>query len=276
MDTINKWTDIISHSLLSLGEHLSFSIGNLIGAILVLIIGWILVKIILYILARILKTIKIDSLKSKLFESNVFKGVNLNFTISKVILSFAKWILYLAIFVVATDIMNWQVVSNEIGKVFNYLPKLFSAIALFFIGLYVANFIKKLIYNALNAMHLNGSKAISQLAFVVIMIIISITALNQAAIDTSIIANNLNIILAGMVLLLVIAIGLGSKDIVEKLLLSFYTKKEYQIGSHIKTDQFEGTIVSINNLFVKIKNENKIISIPIKDFEKQIITIINN
>ena len=161
--------------------------------------------------------------------------------------------------------MSWTIVSEEIGNLLRYLPKLFSAIALFMVGLYIANFVKKAIQGLFESFDLSGSKIISRLVFYIIAIIITITALNQAGIDTQIITNNLTIILGAFLAAIALAFGLGSREIVGDLLRSFYTRKNFAIGDKVTIDGIEGHIESIDNISLTLKNSNGKVVIPIKD-----------
>ena len=150
METISKWKDLTFDSLTQMGKNVADVIPNIIGAILVLILGWLITKIVIIILKRILKLTKVDRLTKLINEKDIFGTTDIKFNVSGVILGFVKWILLLVFLIVASDIMDWRIVSLEIGNLLRYLPKLFSAIALLMIGLYIANFLKKAILGLLN------------------------------------------------------------------------------------------------------------------------------
>ena len=146
METIKNWKDLTLDSFSQMGKNIASVIPNVIGAILVLIIGWIITKIIVVILKKILKLIKVDRLTELINEKEIFGTSEIKFNVSGVIIGFVKWIFYLVFLIVASDIMDWKIVSVEIGNLLRYLPRLFSAIALLMIGLYIANFLKKAVF----------------------------------------------------------------------------------------------------------------------------------
>ena len=133
------------------------------------------------------------------------------------------------------------------------------------VGLYIANFIKKAIRGLFESFDLAGDRAISNLVFYVIIITITITALNQAGIDTDIITNNLTIILGAILLTVAIGFGFGSREVIKSLLFSFYSKKNFEVGQIISLDDITGKIVSIDNICVSIKVDEDVIVIPIKE-----------
>ena len=106
---------------------------------------------------------------------------------------------------------------------------------------------------------------ISTLVFYVIIITITITALNQAGINTEIITNNLTIILGAFLLTISIGFGFGSREVIKSLLFSYYTKKNFEIGQTISIDDMTGEIVSIDNICISVKIKNDVVVIPIKE-----------
>lgn len=265
METISEWKDLTLESLRSMGENIGATLPNIVGAIMVLLIGWIITKVVLLILKKLLKVVRIDRLTEKINDTDLFGKHAIDFKVSKVILSFAKWLLFLVFLIVAADIMNWNIISSEIGNLLRYLPKLFSAIALFMIGLYIANFIKKAVRGVFESFELSGSKIISNIVFYLIVVFITVTALNQAGIDTTIITNNVTIILGAFLLALSIGFGLGSKEVIADLLRAFYTRKNYALGDKIRVNGVEGTIESIDNISITIKTNEGRTVIPIKE-----------
>ena len=81
---------------------------------------------------------------------------------------------------------------------------------------------------------LNGATLISNLVFYIIAVIITVTALNQAGIDTQLITNNLTLVLGAFLATFTLAFGLGSREIITDLLKTFYVRKIYEIGQKIK------------------------------------------
>ena len=265
METVNQWKDMIFNSLGDMSSKVAEVIPNIIGALLILLIGWLVTKVIIYLLKKILKLAKIDVLTEKINDTEIFGKGDFKFKISKVIIGFVKFVMFLVFLIVAADIMNWDVVSQEIGNLLRYLPKLFSAIALFMIGIYIANFVRKAIAGVFESFDLSGSKAISSLVFYIIAIIITITALNQAGIDTSIITNNVTVILGAFLLAIALAFGFGSREVIQSLLFSFYSRKNYEVGQKLTINDVQGEIISIDNICMTLKTTKGKIILPIKE-----------
>jgi hypothetical protein len=259
--------DQLRSDTLNTVNTLFFKIGegliSFIYALLVLIIGWAVSKGIIFILRKALTVSNIDKIGDKVNESDLFGKTDFKINISEVIIGFVRCILILVFMIIAADVMQWTIISVEISNLLRYLPRLFSAIALFMIGIYIANFVRKAIHGLFASLNMSGAKIIISMVFYGIAILVTITALNQAGVDTTIITNNITIILGAFLLTFALAFGLGSKDVITNLLFTFYARKNYTVGEKIKVNGNEGEIIAIDNISLTLKTATGKVIIPI-------------
>lgn len=273
METINNWKELVMNSLTAMSKNIGHIIPNIIGAVIILILGWIITQITLFVLKRILKIFKVDKFSENNEEKNLLGLGKLN--ISGIVLEFVKWVMYLAFLIVASDIAGWKMISIEIGSLLRYLPRLFSAIVLFMVGLYFTNFIKKATEGIFDSFHLSGGKIVSGFVFYFLIVLITITALNQAGVDTTIITNNFTIILGAFLASVALSFGLGSKDIMSNLLKTFYVRKTFETGQKVKLNNLSGIIESIDSVTVTITTDNGKVVIPVKEFLESKVEVEN-
>lgn len=248
---------------------------KIIGGIVFIIAAYLGLKIILFLVKHILKLSKIDKLKNAIDNSDVLKNSSIEIDPSKIILQFIKCFFILLIIVIGADIFGLTAVSHQIGRIINYLPQFFSAVLIFAGGLYLGNYLKNIINGLIKSIDLNGAKIISNIVFYIIAVFTMITALNQAGINTDLITSNLSVILGSIFLTLAIAFGLGSKDIIYRLLLSFYTNRNFEVGQKILIEgEEEGVIVSINNICLVLQTADKKIVYPISVITDKKITVL--
>jgi small-conductance mechanosensitive channel len=154
------------------------------------------------------------------------------------------------------------------------LPLVLSATAIFVIGLFIANAIKKSIQTYFKSFELSGSKIVSQLVFFIILILVSVTALNQAGVNTDLITSNLNLIFGAFLAAFALAIGLGAKAVVADLLRTFYTRRLYELGQKIKFNDIEGEIEAIDDISLTLKTKSGKLIVPIKDIVENQVEIL--
>lgn len=245
---------------------------KLIAVIAVLIIGWLLIKIVSFFIKKVLKFSKIDVLTEKLNEIDMFKNVSIKPTI--IVLKVVKWILFLFILIIISEILGMKMLTQGIANFIGYLPKLFSALAIMMIGIYIANLVKNAIQSLFKSLEIGGSNIISSIVFFAIVVIVAITALNQAGIDTEVITSNITLILGALLLSFTISFGLGSKEIVQRLLFGFYSRKNLKPGQKIKIKGIEGKVEAIDNIYLTLITEEGKFIFPIKEVNDNIIQVI--
>lgn len=265
MDKVTEFKDVAMQSLTSMWLEITKIFPNIIGALVVLIIGWLVTKLIVKIIKKVLKLAKAHKLDEKLNTIEIVEGKNLNFDTIKVVSKFVKWVMYIVLLTTASDIMGLEIISNQISNLLGYLPKLFAALVIFILGLLFANFVKNGLKSLFESMDLSGGKMISQVVFFLLLTFISITALNQAGIDTEIITNNINMIIAAFLLAFAIAFGLGAREVVGKLLKMFYARKIYEVGQRVVFNDKEYTVDAVENISIILADDKGKIVVPIND-----------
>lgn len=263
MDKVSEFSEIAMKSLSNIWLEITNIFPNIVGALIVVIIGWIVTKLIVKIIKKALKLAKADKLDDKLNDIEIIEGKKLNFDTIKVVSKLVKYLMYIIILVTASDIMGLDIITEQISELLSYLPQLFAALIIFILGLLFANFVKNGLKSLFESMDLSGGKMISQVVFFLILTFISITALNQAGINTEIITNNINMIIAAFLLAFAIAVGLGAKNVVNKLMNTFYARKTFEVGQKIIFKDKNYTIDEVKSISVVLKNEQGRLIVPI-------------
>lgn len=273
METFNDLKENASESLSGMVGEMSRAFPKIIGALVILILGWVVIKFSLFILRKVLKLAKVDVLNEKLNEMDLGGKGDLKIDVEKIILGFVRFLLILVFLIVAADVLNWKIISVEIGNLLRYLPRFFSALVLLVIGFYIGSLVKKTVKKLFESMEFGGSNLVSNMLYFIIVIFMSITALNQAGVDTTIISNNITLILGALLLAFSLGVGLGSREVIADILRSFYMRKTYAVGDKIVIGGDEGTIEAIeNNSLTLVTKAGKFV-IPVKDVVSQKVEI---
>lgn len=265
MDKVNEFSDVALKSLTNIWFEITKIFPNIIGAFIVLVIGWIVTKLVVKIIKKVLKVVKANKLDDKLNDIEIIEGKKLNFDTVKVVSNIVKYLMYIIIFVTASDIMGLDIITEQISNLLSYIPQLLSAIVIFVVGLLFANFVKNGLKSLFESMDLSGGKMISQVVFFLMLTFIGVTALNQAGIDTEIITNNINMIIAAFLLAFAIAFGLGARLVVGKLMQTFYARKMFEAGQKITFNGEAYEIDEVKSISVILKNSKGKLIVPIND-----------
>jgi len=232
---------------------------------LFIIFAWLFVKIVTGVIKKILGKTKINQLSEKLSKVKIFGDTAINVDLAKLITNILKWFLIMIFLMAGSSIFGLTAVLDGLKSFFAYLPRLITAIVIFGGGVYLGTVIKNAILGMFKSLDISGGNLVANVAFYLIVIFLSITALDQAGIDTSIIKRNLTMIIGSILLAFTIAFGLGSRDAVTRLLYGYYSRKNVEIGSTIRIGDVEGVITSIDNICFTIESKEGKVIFPIKE-----------
>lgn len=277
MEDLNTASDFFLNSLNSIWGAISEGLPHLLMALTIFFLGWIVAKVVSQILFRLLNRMKFDSFAEKMNATEFLEKANFKMTPSGLISKCLYWLFMLLVFTTITDMMGWDRVSGEISKLLGYLPNLFFAVIFFIIGSYIAQLIRNIITGATATIGLSAGRIIGNLVFYFLLIIVIITSLDQAGMDTTMISSNLLLIMGTILLALGISYGVASIDFVKNILAGFFTRKTYKVGQAIEIDNERGRIMDITNVALTLKKDNgDMVLIPTNMLVKHKVTIFND
>lgn len=255
-----------------LRQFLEFA-PQLIFALIILILGWIIAKIVARIIKKILVTLKIDGLADRLNDIDLVRQTNLKILPSNVISKIAYYLLMLVTCIVATEKLGVEAVTNLLTDFIGYLPRLLTALLFFIIGLLIADAIRGVVLTACQSLGIPSAKIIASVVFYFIFLSVTMSALDQAGIQTAFIKSNLMIIIAGAVGAFAFGYGLASKGMMANFLASFYTKNRFIVGDTITIDGVKGQIVEMDNNAVVLKTDASKVVYPLSKLADREIQI---
>ena len=224
---------------------------------------------------KILEGVKFDELLEKSGLTDSLESIKITTKVSKIIASLVYYLFILIVIISAAEILGLTMISKILNDLFEYFPKLFVAIIIFVIGAFIGDKIRKSIFDTINSIGVYGAKIISNIVYYALMIMITITALNQAEIETTLITNNLLLIMGSVLLAFGIAYGFASREILTNILSSYYGKDRYLVGQTIKIGDVVGVIEKIDSIPVTLQLENKKVVIPCKRLIEEQIEILD-
>lgn len=241
------------------------SLPTVVGFLAFVIISWLVIKVFLYLVRKALAKTKIDEWSKKLRKTEIFGSSTINIVLTNVILAVLKWFLIFVFVMVGAEMFGLTVVSEGIRSFFAYLPKLLTAVGIFVGGAYLGTMVKKAIQSMFKSLEVSGGNLVGNIAFYLIVVFLSITALDQAGVDTSVIKSNLTLLIGSVLLAFTLAFGFGARDAVSRLLFGYYSRKNISIGEKVVIDDVEGVVVAIDNICITINTEGGKVILPIKD-----------
>ncbi len=262
MGKVSKWQNIVTSSASQFFHELMNALPNILGALLLLLIGWLLARVAMYATRRVMQARVLQQFTTRLNKFPLFQRQGVNLDSTAIISRFVHWVILLFFLVAASETLGWTAVSRTIGNLIGYLPALLSAIIILIIGLYIAQLVRSFIRTTLESLELGSARLLSGLAYYTIATIVVLTAMDQAGVDTGIITSNLILIIGSVMAAFAISFALASKDILQNILATFYSRQNFKVGDRIKIEALEGEIIKMDSVSVVIRTGNSEVVLP--------------
>lgn len=249
-----------------LSEMLLSMVGVLPKLILVFIIllaGIIIANMLSKLIKKTLDRFNLDKYTDKLNEIDFFYKNNIHVKLSSIAAKIVKYIILLMFVMTAVGVLDMPVLAQLIQDIIKWIPNLIAAFIILIGGLLIGISLQNVVTSTCKSLGIPSASMIGSFAFYFIFLNVLIVALSQAQINTAFFAQNISIIIAGIVLAFSIGYGFASKDLVASFLASYYTKSKLNIGDRVKLNEVEGIITEVDKSSVRLRTEDKDIIIPL-------------
>ncbi len=254
-------TDRVIHAFDAHLGVLLDALPGLLSGLLVLLVGWLIARVLRWTTGRLLKRLGLDAAAEKSGldrQLQRFGGLKL----SKLIGLVVYWAVLLVFLLAAADVMGLDTVTRGIEGFLAYLPTLLSALAIFVIGLVIAEKVKQGMSTLMSSVGIGGGKVVAQVLFGLVALFMTITALNVAGIDTTLITSNILIVIGGVLIAFGIAYGLAARGILTNILSSYYGRDRIKPGQRIRIGQDEGVVERIDSIAITLDTGDRKVMLP--------------
>ncbi len=250
---------IVEELLLDFAE----TIPHIIGAILVLLIGWLISRLVARLLGAFLRKVGIDKLADRIHSIELIHSTKVRIVPSVWIAKAAFYFLIFITVAAATDVLNMPAISLLMNDFLNYLPSLISALAVFVLGLVLADFIRNLVLSTCRSLGIPAANFIAGFVFYFLIINVVMITLDQAEIQTDFIQDNLSILFGGIVLAFALGYGLASRPFVASLLAGFYFRHRINPGDVVRIKDVKGEVIAKDARTITLKTETGEVVFPL-------------
>src|SRR3989338_9054377 len=179
---------------------------SIIGALIIVLIGLFIAKLIRGLLEKALKSIRLETAVEKFGVNDLMKSSGIGVTVSDIFLWLAYWIVLLVFLSSAANVLDIPSITNFISVVIGYIPAIFAGLIIMLIGVIAANIFGDILE------HVSHGKVYKKIVRWLILLVAFITAIEQLGFNLRFLTDNLTIIIAGLILAVGLAFGLGGKD----------------------------------------------------------------
>ena len=195
--------------------------------LVIIVIGLVVALALKYILRALLGLTKLDRVSDDAGASRVLRMAHLP-PMTELLSRSIFWVTWIGFILVGLSVLRVAGLQEQISRLFQFLPEVFVAILILFLGAVIANFLSRTaLLAAVNAGHPSPKILSWSIRFVIWILAISMT-LEELGVARQTVISAFSIIFGASMLGLAIAFGLGGQDLARKCLERYLgdTKKK--------------------------------------------------
>ena len=228
MLAVIEWENLFLDPVREMLTKIMAYLPVLLAALVILIVGWIVAKIIRTIVNGMLKVVRFDTLTDKAGISEVLRKGNIKMTAREVFSGLVYWLVIIMVLVMVANALGLPKASDILSNLFAYVPKVIAALLVLVVAMFLASFVSGIVQTVAANAKLPKPDLLAGISRWAIIIFAVTIALAQLGIAVLLVTTTFNIILAGIVLALALAFGLGGKDAAARYLDELRQKRSQQ------------------------------------------------
>lgn len=187
-------------------------IPRVIGFLVILIVGLILATVVSRALTLVLRKVGFDRMANRIGLSRFEQRMGITLDPAGILGKIVYWFILLIFLVPAADALGLPAVSNILNTLVAYIPNVFVAILVLFLGTLAATFVADLVRGAVASANIGSPRIFAGIARWAIIGFSALVALEQLQISTPLINELFGAIVAALAIAFGLAFGLGGQE----------------------------------------------------------------
>ncbi len=209
-------------------DFISF-IPTFLVALVVFLVGLLVARFARNLIVKLFSVLKLSKLTSSPSLSKFLKNADIEKKLENVFGEIIRWLIILVFSITSLNLLGLSTLTQVLSGLLNYIPSIFAALIIILAGTLLAGFLEKLVKASLSGFDVRTSRIMGKFTSYLIMVIVILAAIAQLGIAQYFI----NIIFIGFIAIITLAfglgLGLGSKDLIQKILENWYKNLKKQI-----------------------------------------------
>lgn len=208
MESVNVYLEPVRAFLQQVGAFLP----RLALAVAVLIAGWLAGKVIKFAVVKSLRAINFNVLTERAGMDGFLKQGGIEQDTTDIFGVLVYWLVIFAALVIACNSLGLTYITDLLGQVVVFVPKVLVALVILAFGAYFAAFVGGTVVTYCRNVGIQDGDLLGRIAQYAIIVFVVLIALEQMGIGGATIRHSFLIVLGGVVLALALAFGIGGRD----------------------------------------------------------------
>jgi len=193
-------------------------IPKFIGFLVILLVGWIVATVVSKALTFLLRKIGFDRMADRIGLTRFEQRMGIKMDAAGILGKVVYWFLFLIFLVPAVDALGLTTVSAILGTLIAYIPNVFVAILVLFLGTLAATFVADIVRGVTASANIGNPSIFANIARFAILGFAALVALEQLQIAPSLINELFGAIVAAAAIAFGLAFGLGGQETARRYL----------------------------------------------------------
>ena len=212
MQSVDKSVDMLLDTTREFLHQIAAFLPRLLLALMVITVGWLFAKAVRFAVVRGLRAVNFNVLTERAGTDNFLRQAGMRGDTTTLFGIVAFWLVILATLIIAFNGLGLTYITDLLGRVVLFTPKLLITMLIVVFGSYCARFVGNAVQTYCVDAQIPDADMLGRIVRYVIMTFVVMIALSQVEIGGDIVQRTFLIILAGLMLALALAFGLGGKN----------------------------------------------------------------
>lgn len=204
--------DLLIEPLRALLHQMGEFLPRLALAAVVMIGGWLFAKAVRFAVERGLRAVNFNVLTERAGMDGFLAQGGMKTDTTGIFAVLVYWLVILGVLVIAFNGLGLTYITDLLGKVMLFVPKVIVALLILAFGSYFARFIGNTVITYCRNIGVRDGDLLGKVAQYALLVFVVLIALDQMSVGGDIIRQSFLILLAGTVFALALAFGIGGKD----------------------------------------------------------------
>jgi hypothetical protein len=207
----------LSQALQEIARGFAHFLPRLLVMLVFAVLGWIIAYVAKVILRSVLRLIKFDKLSENAGASQLLSKAALP-SATEVLSRFVFWVTWLGVLLLGVNVLGIFGLQEQVAKFFLFLPRLFVAMFIMFIGLLAASFFSRAALLAAVNANVPSPRTLSLAVRSIIIVFVLSIAFEELGLAEQTMLVAFGIAFGALMLGLAIAFGIGGRDLAQRFL----------------------------------------------------------
>jgi hypothetical protein len=197
-------------------------------AVVIVVVGWMVAKMVRFAMVKGLRAVNFNVLTERAGMDSFLRDGGIRADTTEILGLLFYWLTILASLVIGFNLLGLEYITDLLGRVVWFLPKVMVALLILAFGAYFARFIGNAVQAYGRNVKLQDADVLGRIAQYAIVAFVVLIALDQVDVGGKIVQQTFLIVLAGVVFALALAFGLGGKDWAAEMLERWWPRRKKQ------------------------------------------------